>query len=404
MNSIKKSCSPDCAVVLHRQTEARLEPAVSRGMARLEDSAVPITRTGLHPAQLSLSPWLHGSRVRFLALALGTLLTTAPGRAAALDEKGTPPDPNRELRIAAVQAGRSHFAKGNPGLEANFAVLAAQARSAAAAGADLVLFPEYAITGWPYPKESVMNGLAEAVPGEGPWFRRYQALARELRTPLVGWLVETNAGRLFNCAFVLEADGAFVGKYRKVQANLGEQTWWGWSQGDSFQPIELRGVRYGLSICADMWYPETVRCGALLGADVVLHLSIADDMRHLVPARAFDNFVPIVMGIFQGGCYAVDGRGEWLGQLAPDQPGWKIFSVKPFARHWGVKYGGRWDERAGHFNLRNPAAYAPLVDPATRPPWTEIFFDSQGRPQTRDQLRKRFQGRYDAQDPEPAGK
>jgi hypothetical protein len=148
-----------------------------------------------------------------------------------------------------------------------------------------------------------------------------------------------------------------------------------------------------------MWYPETVRCQALQGADVILHVSIADDMEHLVPARAVDNFVPIVMSIFQGGCYAVDSRGQSLGKIAADKPGWKTFEIKPFARHVGDKYAGAWDKRAGYFNVRNPAAYGALVDPATRPPWTQVFLSQTSQPQTRDQVLKRFHGRYDANDP-----
>jgi predicted amidohydrolase len=319
---------------------------------------------------------------------------------AATDSLQPTRDPNTKLRIVALQAGTRHYAKGNPGLEANFAVLAAQARAAAPSRPDLILFPEYAISGWPYPEESVMNSLAEPIPGEGPWFKRYQALARETQTPLVGWLVETNAGKLYNCAFLLEADGRLIGKYRKVHANLGEQTWWGWAQGDSFQPVELRGVRYGFSICADMWFPETVRCCVLMGADVMLHLSIADDMQHLVPARAVDNFAPIVMSLFQGGCYAVDSRGKLLGKLPADPPGWMAFTIQPFARHLDRKYGGRWDTRAGHFNQRHPSAYGTLLDPATRPPWTKVFQDDHGQAQTRAQLLERFRGRYDADDPE----
>jgi 5-aminopentanamidase len=341
---------------------------------------------------LIVMPWLDCARAA---------TPEQPGaRSSVRDDSATPSrDPEFAVRIATVQAGHTHYAKGNPGLEANFNALAAQARVAAKERPDLIVFPEYAISGWPYPNEAVVNGLAEPVPGHGPWFERYRTLARELRTPLVGWLVETNAGRLYNCVFLLDADGGFAGKYRKVHANLGEQTWWGWSQGDGFQPIEFRGVRYGFSICADMWYPETVRCQALLGADILLHLSIADDMEHLVPARATDNFVPIVMSIFQGGCFAVDSRGRSLGKLAADQPGWKIFKIKPFARHLGQKYGGVWDERAGHFNVRQPAAYGALVEPATRPPWTSIFLSQAGEAQTREQLLKRFHGRYDGNEP-----
>lgn len=370
-------------------------------------SHLQVAMAPIHP--LSLSQTTHTARATTLLLLLTTGLMDHCGAAASIQPAaGSRPgvftiasrDPQFAVRIATVQAGHTHYAIGNPGLEANFNALASQARAAAKERPDLIVFPEYAISGWPYPDEAMINGLAEPVPGDGPWFERYQALARETRTPLVGWLVETNEGRLYNCAFLLDEDGGFVGKYRKVHANLGEQTWWGWSQGDGFHPIKFRGVRYGFSICADMWYPETTRCQALLGADIMLHLSIADDMEHLVPARATDNFVPIVTSIFQGGCYAVDSRGRSLGKLAADQPGWKVFEIKPFARHVGQKYGGAWDERAGYFNMRNPGAYGALVDPALRPPWTSIFLSQAGEPQTREQLLKRFHGRYDANEPE----
>ncbi|MBM4026796.1 MAG: carbon-nitrogen hydrolase family protein, partial [Planctomycetes bacterium] len=221
-------------------------------------------------------------------------------------------DPNRVVRIVVLQAGRAHSKQGNPGSEANFHLLAGLAREAAKSQPDLIVFPEYAISGWPYPREEIINGLAETIPGDGPWYLRYQALARETRTALLGWLVEKEGDKLYNCSFLVDPNGAFVGKYRKVQANLGEQTWWGWSQGESFQPIEYRGVKYGISICADMWFPETVRCEELLGAHVIVHVSIADDMMHIIPTRAFDSEIPIVLAIFNGGSYAVDPQGKLL--------------------------------------------------------------------------------------------
>jgi predicted amidohydrolase len=305
----------------------------------------------------------------------------------------------RAVVIAVVQAGADHGRKGNPGPEANFTLLAGLAREAAAAAApDLIVFPEYAISGWPYPKEDDFNALAETVPGDGKWFRRYAALAKETGRPILGWMLERHEGRLYNAAVLFGRDGRFAGKYRKVHANLGEQTWFGWSQGDSLEPIEHEGVRYGISICSDMWFPETVRVEELLGAHVVVHQSIADDMGHLVPARAFDSELPIVMAIFQGGSYAVDSRGRLLGKLPAESPGWKAFRLEPFKVRTESKYGG-WIPKMGHQNLRNPKAYGVLTDPAARPPWTEVFVDKQGRPQTREQLIERFRGRYDAQDP-----
>jgi predicted amidohydrolase len=339
-------------------------------------------------------PGRYGKYARFAVLA-GILSATALGNDLTRDSE-------RSVTVVALQAGRNHFREGNPGPQANFDELAQQAREAAASRPDLIVFPEYALSGWPYPPEREMNALAEPVPGDGPWYRRYRDLARELDTPLVGWLLESDNRRLYNCAVVLNRDGEFVGKYRKVHANLGEQTWWGWSQGNSFEPIELGGVRYGFSICADMWFPETVRCGELLGADIIVHLSIADDMGHLVPARAFDAKLPIVMSIFQGGSYAVDASGTLLGKLSPDEPGWQAFELKPFQRDIGRKYGGLWDVKLGNWNVRHPSAYSILVDPTTRPAWTTIFFDNEGNPQSREQLIARFRGRYDAHDPENA--
>ena len=309
-------------------------------------------------------------------------------------------EPDRIVKIVALQAGLAHSAGGNPGTEANFSVLADHARAAfLEASPDLIAFPEYALAGWPYPPEHAMNALAEEVPGDGPWFQRYVELARETGTALLCWLLETDSQHLYNTGFILDPQGAFVGKYSKVQANLGEQTWFGWSQGDSFQPIEHDGVRYGISICADMWFPETVRCEELLGADVIIHQSIADDMEHIVPTRAFDSEIPIVMSVFNGGSYAVDSRGNLLGKLDRNPSGWIAFDLQPFRIRTHRKYGGLWIPKLGNHNLRNVAAYEVLGDPATRPPWTDVFLSETGEPQSREQLLQRFGGRWDADDP-----
>lgn len=58
-------------------------------------------------------------------------------------------DPNQVVRIAVLQAGTRHSKKGNPGCEANFSLLAGLARDAARTTPDLIVLPEYAISGWP---------------------------------------------------------------------------------------------------------------------------------------------------------------------------------------------------------------------------------------------------------------
>lgn len=303
------------------------------------------------------------------------------------------------IKVVALQAGELHSAKGNPGFEANFNTFYKLAREAAKAKPDLIVFPEYAISGWPYPAENEFNKLAEAVPGTGYWYKKYTALAKEIKTPLLAWLLEQEDGKIFNCAALIDENGIFVSKYRKVHANLGEQTWFGWSQGEDLTPITFKGIKYGISICSDMWHPETTRSEELYGADVIIQMSIANDMRHIIPTRAFDSSLPIIVSTFQGGNYAVDNEGKFIDSLRSDTPGWLLVEVKPSLKKIGNKYGGKWDIKKGNQNVRNPKAYGILTSEATRPVWTDIFFDNNGNPQTKGQLLKRFDGRWDANDP-----
>jgi len=304
------------------------------------------------------------------------------------------------LKIAVLQAGRI-YCWSNPGLESNFNLYDSLAREAAKAAPDLIVFPEYAISGWPYPAEKIMNSLAESIPGDGYWYQRYIKLVEAIRTPVLGWLVDKDSSNhLYNAAFLLDENAKFIAKYRKVHANLGEQIWWGWSQGESFNPLPFKGMKFGISICADMWYPETVMCEDLLGADVIIHQSIADDMMHLMPARASDSHIPIVCAIFQGGSYAVNQDGKLLGKCSTNFSEWRVFEVRLNEVEISNKYGGLWYPDKGRLNIRNVEAYKILVDPATRPPWTQIFLDKNGNPQTKEELLRRFNGRYDANDPE----
>ncbi len=308
-------------------------------------------------------------------------------------------DPERIVSVAVVQSGRSHWGDGNPGPDANFAVLSDLARQAAAKKPDLIVFPEYAITGKPYLPDDEINNHAEPVPGEGKWYTSYVELAREIRTPLLGNMLEADAQKIYNTALAIDRDGAFVGKYRKVHATIGEQGFWGWSQGEEFCPFELDGVRYGVSICADMWFPETVLCNSLLGTDIHLHQSVGDDMMHIVPTRALDSAVPIVMSIYSGGAYAVDPKGKLLGKLPSSTPGYMVFEFKPFEVRLDERYEGLWIEKLARRNMRNPWAYGILTDCSTRPDWTEVFRDEQGRPVPKDLLLERFHGNWDDKDP-----
>jgi len=197
------------------------------------------------------------------------------------------------FRIVCLQQGEDHRAQGNPGVMKNMIALMELAKEGAKNNPNIIVFPEYASIGWPYPDPEAIRGTGEAIPSSGKLFGMYQNLAKEAAIPIIGWLVEKEGDRYYNTAFLLDRNGNFMDKYRKVHTNLREQNIWGFTPGDSFKIWEIDSCKIGMSICADMWFPETVMCLSLMGADIVIHQSVGNDMEWVIPTRARDHFIPI---------------------------------------------------------------------------------------------------------------
>lgn len=110
---------------------------------------------------------------------------------------------------------------------------------------------------------------AQALPG--PAEQRLAAAARRNRLWLVaGSIFERADDRLFNTASVLSPTGEVVARYRKMFPFYPYEN--GIAAGSDFVVFDIPGAgRFGVSICYDMWFPETTRSLAWLGAEVVLH-------------------------------------------------------------------------------------------------------------------------------------
>ena len=167
----------------------------------------------------------------------------------------------------------------------------AQAR---AQGADLLVTPEMALTGYAIGAERVA-ALAEAA--DGPLAQTVAAIAQRHGIAIVCGYPEQNPhGKPFNAALAIGPDGARLMNYRKTHL-FGDLDRAQFSAGDApSQVFEWRGWRLGLLICYDVEFPETVRLLALQGADAVLvptaNMEGFDEVQTiLVPARACENGV-----------------------------------------------------------------------------------------------------------------
>lgn len=112
--------------------------------------------------------------------------------------------------------------------------------------------------------------FAQPLPGEVE--DGYAALARRHRIWLVpGTLFELGEdGRVYNTASVIDPHGHVVTRFRKLFPFLPYEQ--GVEAGDSFCVFDVPRVgRFGVSICYDLWFPETTRTLAAMGAEVILH-------------------------------------------------------------------------------------------------------------------------------------
>lgn len=115
-----------------------------------------------------------------------------------------------------------------------------------------------------------------AEPLPGPTEQRLQALARLHEIWLVpGSLYERAGDRVFNTTPVIDPSGAVVARYRKMFPFLPYER--GVAPGSDFTVFDVPGVgRFGVSICYDMWFPETTRSLIWQGAEIIIHPTLTN--------------------------------------------------------------------------------------------------------------------------------
>ncbi|MCY4411070.1 MAG: carbon-nitrogen hydrolase family protein [Caldilineaceae bacterium] len=167
----------------------------------------------------------------------------------------------------------------------------------------MILITEGALEG--YVVMEVVEGRASAEdllevaePIDGPYIRRFQKLARTLKTCLAFGFAERIGDEAFNCALFLDQDGEIRGRYHKVQLAEGTHSSWNFNRiGQKLRAFDTPIGRAGFVICNDRWNPDIVRALVLDGARIILipsYGSKTKEQNQAVLARARENGVPIV--------------------------------------------------------------------------------------------------------------
>ncbi|WP_306359009.1 MULTISPECIES: nitrilase-related carbon-nitrogen hydrolase [unclassified Nocardia] len=252
------------------------------------------------------------------------------------------------------------------------------ARQAAAAGAKVICFQE--LFYGPYfcqLQDTKFYDYAESVPG--PTVDRFAALAAELGMVMVLPVYEQEQpGLLYNTAAVIDADGRYLGKYRKHHIPHVNGFWekFYFRPGNLGWPVFDTAVgRVGVYICYDRHFPEGWRALGLAGAEIVFNPSATSrglsgylwKLEQPASAVANEYFVGAInrVGIeadygdddFYGTSYFVDPEGKFVGEVASDA------APELVVRDLDLDLIKVVRDRWAFYRDRRPDAYGPLVQP-----------------------------------------
>jgi len=212
----------------------------------------------------------------------------------------------------------------------NFAMVEQFSRSATQQGADLIVFPEYAMVD---ALELDAVFITHAEPLDGPFVSRVRDLACTLRVTIVFGVLEKLAEdeRASNTLVAVGPAGEVVATYRKLHLYdaFGFEESLFIKPGATVGPatFDVAGARVGMLTCYDLRFPEAARQHADAGVDVLVYPSCwipgprkEDHWKTLARARAIENtmFVaPVSQAapLGTGGSFLVDPMGLVCGEL-----------------------------------------------------------------------------------------
>ena len=243
-------------------------------------------------------------------------------------------------RIALLQ----HGAAASP--RANLELVEAMARDAASDGASLVVTQELFLGPYfPQVEDAENFDLAEEIPG--PTSERLRELACELEVAISASLFEQRARGLYhNTSIMIGPDGSLLDRYRKMHIPDDPRFYekFYFTPGDlGFRTQTLPGIRTGMLVCWDQWFPEAARATALRGAELLLYPTAIgwyhgetprDRAAQLEAWRTVQRSHAIANGVFVAACnrigteddllfwgssFVVDPSGQLLAEAPPDE-------------------------------------------------------------------------------------
>ena len=208
----------------------------------------------------------------------------------------------RNVKIAAIQMQCS------TNLQANLEKAEKMVRQAAGDGAQIILLPElFEREYFCQQRRYDFYHLAKPVE-ENDAVQMGMRLAKELNVVLPVSFYEQDVNTLYNSIACIDADGTLLGVYRKTHIpddHYYQEKFYFTPGNTGFKVFDTHFGKIGIGICWDQWFPETARCMALMGAEILLYPTAigsepileCDSMPHwrrCMQGHAAANLMPVI--------------------------------------------------------------------------------------------------------------
>jgi N-carbamoylputrescine amidase len=271
-------------------------------------------------------------------------------------------------------------------VEANIAHAERLARKAADEGAQIILLQELFETPYFCIEQDPKHFALATTPEENRAIRHFRPIAKELNAVIPVSFFERTNHAFFNTTAIIDANGELMGFYRKshIPNGPGYQEKHYFNPGDTgFKVWSTRHGRIGLGICWDQWFPETARCMAVMGAEILLFPTAIgtepppapphnsrEHWQRTQQGHAAANVMPLVasnrIGIersthnpegnwlrFYGSSFIADHLGAKVAEAPEDQEAvvtasFDLAEIRAYRENWGI------------YRDRRPDIYGPV--------------------------------------------
>ena len=287
------------------------------------------------------------------------------------------------VKIAAVQMSCSGTVQQNIEKADNFV------REAAKNGARIILLPELFETKYFCQERNYDYYKLATAPEDNASIQHFKKVCAELKVVIPVSFFERSGNATFNSVAVIDADGSLLGIYRKthIPDDHYYQEKFYFTPGDTgFKVWDTAYARLGVGICWDQWFPESARCMALLGADILMYPTAigsepilnCDSMTHwrrVMQGHSAANIMPLAAAnrigtevvtadeanggqnsslTFYGSSFITDETGEIIAEMGRSDEGFittehNLDEIRDLRQSWGL------------FRDRRPEHYTPIL-------------------------------------------